>query len=915
MAVHPRAARWRAVAPAFVLLAGAALGLGAPSASSAQAQTGGCETAQRTQGAFRSVPKPSLLPGSLTAHAVEPADPRIVYLADSNRVVGSRDAGCTWELVLELPSAPATSISSLTVPDADSPTGRLLVVSTTTGPTGPAGEASGAVSTVHSRLGDGQPFRQSAPVPGRVRTAVAAGDPDVVYLSTTDQGQAGLGPLRSTDGGASFTPTSGTRTYPPSDGGAVDDAPRHVAVDPDSRDRLLVASSSLQASADAGSTFGVVLGLADVRYAHALAAHGREGVAAGTVVLAATGNATTGLADGSAEIWSVPRTGEPQSLPTSGLLGVPQSLAAGQDADEVVLTVADLPRGVGDGYDGSGALYLLDAERQVWVDVMDRRGYPLLDAQVDRTADPAVHLHSSSLSSPLGADEYVVYDPPAEGRVVPPAPGEGSGTPAVPPVDEFPPPPGACPTAPVFEPPAARASASRLTPGQAQLPVDAAGATRHQLDLELAGDAAALDLVVLLDTSDSMGPAAEGIVCGLEGLVTGLAADGVDLRVGLAEFWDSAPGTRYQRLVDLAPPGRDLQRALRSVQTRGGEEAHRSALVQAVTGRGLVVGGGVVIRPGQGMTLREDALKVVLHVTDEPWSPQTQFEPSPGGGRRHPQRRRRAPRRPAGAAGRTGGHRRRPAPESGRAAPPAHPARPVLGRHRRLRARGRGRLRRGRRTGPARGRPARVHGQGQGRDRPGRRRGRAVARRSPAGPRSGHAAADRLAGPAGAGAVAVRRRRPARGRPLRLPGAAQLPARRPRAGARRVRGPRRPARREHRDRRRAVPVRPGRADRGRAAARTCSRAGGRARRALRSRGRGTAGTAAPGHPGARPGPGTCCCRCGSGGWCHRDGGGRCGQRRDRLGGAGRRVHRRRAGRRTGGGDRSADSPGQHRHHR
>jgi hypothetical protein len=92
-----------------VLLAGAALGLGAPSASSAQAQTGGCETAQRTQGAFRSVPKPSLLPGSLTAHAVEPADPRIVYLADSNRVVGSRDAGCTWELVLELPSAPSTA--------------------------------------------------------------------------------------------------------------------------------------------------------------------------------------------------------------------------------------------------------------------------------------------------------------------------------------------------------------------------------------------------------------------------------------------------------------------------------------------------------------------------------------------------------------------------------------------------------------------------------------------------------------------------------------------------------------------------------------------------------------------------------------------------------------------------------------
>ncbi|WP_323794291.1 vWA domain-containing protein, partial [Nocardioides sp.] len=605
----------------------AATGLTPPAAQGAPGGTT-CGTSSRIEGDFRSVSKPPSLSGPLVAHAVEPADPRTVYLADPTTVVVSNDSGCTRNEVLTVPSAPETSIRSLSVPDTGVPTGRLLVV-VGTEPAGTPGLA--GTSTVWSRTSAGGPFRQSAPLPGRVAPAIAPGDPDVVYLATTDEASISLAPLRSRDGGATFTPARGVRTFPTPGGPELDAAPRTAATDPGASGVVLVGSASLQRSTDGGDSWQTVLGATDVGYSHALAVH-PAGAAAGQAVVVGTSQSNTPLDDPSATLWSVPPNGgAPQALPTGApLAGVPQSLALGRTTDEVVLTSAGLPPHISDGYSGPGTLLLLDSVADTWVDVADGRGQPLLDAVVDRTADPAVHLHSSSLSEPRGRDEYVVYSPPAVGSVVPPTVDDGTGTGSGPPAAPgFPPAPAACPDSRPFEAPAVRAGDATLTPTDAAVVPDPGGRATHQAVLDLPGDTSALDLHLLLDVSDSMGPAAAGVVCGLEELVTGLADDGVDVRVGLSTFHDAGPGQRYRREVDLAPPGRPLQRTLRSVEPMGGEETHRTALLQTVTGSGLTVDGTELVEPGQGATFREDALKVVLHLTDEPWTATTPGEPSP----------------------------------------------------------------------------------------------------------------------------------------------------------------------------------------------------------------------------------------------------------------------------------------------
>lgn len=76
-----------AVALTVTLSATAVLLPAVATAPATAAAPAGCETAQRVYGPFRSVAKPAdLLPGPLVAHAVEPAGPRTVYLADPRGV-------------------------------------------------------------------------------------------------------------------------------------------------------------------------------------------------------------------------------------------------------------------------------------------------------------------------------------------------------------------------------------------------------------------------------------------------------------------------------------------------------------------------------------------------------------------------------------------------------------------------------------------------------------------------------------------------------------------------------------------------------------------------------------------------------------------------------------------------------------
>jgi hypothetical protein len=175
-------------------------------------------------------------------------------------------------------------------------------------------------------------------------------------------------------------------------------------------------------------------------------------------------------------------------------------------------------------------------------------------------------------------------------------------------------------------PPPTRPGSLSATPADVRLePGDEA---ELRIDLDLPGAPRPLDAYFLLDTSGSMDSAIEGLACSLHALAAGLTAAGVDAHFGLGEFYDSGY-PRKRKLVDIGPPGRELQDTLRRISTRGGEESHRSALFQTATGEGLwTPGGRILVARDQDASYRDDAVRTVLMITDEPFLETTQHEPS-----------------------------------------------------------------------------------------------------------------------------------------------------------------------------------------------------------------------------------------------------------------------------------------------
>jgi hypothetical protein len=127
-----------------------------------------------------------------------------------------------------------------------------------------------------------------------------------------------------------------------------------------------------------------------------------------------------------------------------------------------------------------------------------------------------------------------------------------------------------------------------------------------------------------------MQPTICALAQGLTSIVDELAATGIDVHFGLGRYqeYPIAPfgqpsDVPYERLRDMAPPDTGLFDALRGLQTSGGgdtPEAQLAGLYQSATGAGQDVdpsgSSSGDIAPGQQATFRDDALKVVVNVTD-----------------------------------------------------------------------------------------------------------------------------------------------------------------------------------------------------------------------------------------------------------------------------------------------------------
>ena len=163
------------------------------------------------------------------------------------------------------------------------------------------------------------------------------------------------------------------------------------------------------------------------------------------------------------------------------------------------------------------------------------------------------------------------------------------------------------------------------------LPITVAPGSQAVVDigLELPYRVRPVDLFVLADITSSMDPFINGLRRSLDAAVSGLASGGADVRVGLGAFIDYPiqPYGRgedfpYKLLRRIGPADQELRDRVEVLFTQGtGDlpESQLAALYQAATGAGqsnALPGSPTYIAPGQDAGFRAGALRVIVLGTD-----------------------------------------------------------------------------------------------------------------------------------------------------------------------------------------------------------------------------------------------------------------------------------------------------------
>ena len=536
----------------------------------------------------------------IVAHAVDPRDPMRQFASNGRSIERTVDGGCTWREVHFVPEPTpslvvsdtgfADAVLQLGVSESGAGPGRVwalvgplqdtvgairVFVSDDGGDTWE--ERSSGLPTAHTRtdttlLSNGVGFDRPAAV-----LSLAPSKADVAYIGLTSSVE-GDGPFFATgDGGRTWVRPSLFDT-----GFVVHGQITEMAVDPrDAASVWMLAGngSAIAHSPDGGASWEVVsLGAAG----NAVRADGlhvsRIGGAPHVQVLGTSGYDDAGTLYQSRD----GRTFVPRRL-EEPLRGDVSVSPGGDPADLVVST------------NGPDQVAALSTAGGAWrfLNIATPRLGDADAPQADRTADPAQWFRR--------------YD------------GLAAFVEAPPPGDSPPPAPKVLPDRLFDRLKALRGRGARVpgtlspNPLALQLPEEGAETVDYMLDLPPLPTP--VDVWFLMDTSGSMGGAIEGLQFGIDRIVKELEAAGLDAWFGLAEY--KGENYRYVRLADIAPPGSEFEEGLRRLfASGGGEETQYTALYQTVTSQGQQ---DVGIDAGQGASFRPEALKIIVHASDEPF--------------------------------------------------------------------------------------------------------------------------------------------------------------------------------------------------------------------------------------------------------------------------------------------------------
>jgi hypothetical protein len=572
----------------------------------------------------------------ITAHAVHPADPTRHLVTDGISILRTEDDGCSWDVAfsipsdatLEMPIDTGTSrILDLVVHPA-SPTRAWAVVGVGHTlnedgrywvPLSPNSRNRRDVNlTVLLRSDDGgrswRAMQQPTPIPGGpTRLAPAPSEPDVVYLVANGQLWA------SADGGDTWLlrPTTllspDMQPPPPYESTPI---PHDLAVDP--LDAQVLFSRTVvyaHRSDDGGVTWTLLPPAINSEPAGPIIDRfGRD--EHGPRVLYVHQRLNNSFPR--AFMRHRPEVGDLQELvvPEGQLVrGAPLDWAWHPVRDEVLLATwqNNISR---DTFD-IVSFYLVDLsvprtgdQPAVFTDIDELGLSPVRGVDVDRTGTYHLHTRDELVSLRVAADGLVPPDVGARDPNAARCDGVGD-VPELQPADATTPEP-----------------ASLQAPGSVALQPDQRRSATVTLDLP--ASPGALDVYLLLDTSNGFSSDIGDVGRSMAEVVRALADVGVDVHAGLGGL-GTADTYRYRRVVDISPPGERLRQGLAGLCTNGSYESHLVSLHQTATGAGLPAGGPrrPAVPAGQDPTWRPDSLRTVILVTDNEFDDRTVKENDP----------------------------------------------------------------------------------------------------------------------------------------------------------------------------------------------------------------------------------------------------------------------------------------------
>jgi hypothetical protein len=579
-----------------------------------EAQMGDCKDATErrgTTGVWSRIGQPGWPegPDGIVTHAVDPEN-GTWYITNGIVVQVSKDDGCHFEPVYTLDDArtdsPALGKSTALI-DSLAANAGIIAVSIASPTVDGSRPAAGATHVAISE-DMGASWGVAVPLTGAGEPGpivISRSNPSVIYAA------AGKVLNRSDDAGATFTPLTGIVLADPASLGYPE-----IAVDPSDEDTVFVRSTiGISRTTDGGESWDNPVS---------------DQVSAGPGAASAGGPArvvaTTAGADGFVNGWFESRDGgesfQPRTEADFGEIAGTATGAAFGGLDEEDLIVTSI--GVRGGPDP--AVHRWYPKNQRFMDFDEFSWGPMRGATASNDGF-TVHFHSGGrlFTWELPSCGLDCVDPPPPRNL---------------PFEFFEPPP----------PPKARPA--KLKPGEGDIVIPVGGSTTVKYSLEVPAQPTRLDTFFLLDSSGSTGGYIDGLKIGIGRLIRELLRGYTDSNFGLGEYQDTgftsdstrdadddagdtamqcgvANTVRYRRRADIRPPDQSFQKPLDAMEPCGGNEPGYTAAHQVATGAGVLEPRyGPRVKPGRGATWRDDTMRILFHVADEP------FYPDPDGANR-----------------------------------------------------------------------------------------------------------------------------------------------------------------------------------------------------------------------------------------------------------------------------------------